>query len=380
MRSYLQIGILLMLVSIASLCGATAFGVSDVRRAVSMLMSTQSSTELSPTFVQSIMQIISGTEITAELEELLTDGYLQEVIWRLRDIGDVDRAVQLEQELLQVLAHDDIVDIDTQVRSRGHNFLHVVRFANGVRGVLKHGYSERSAGREELAYHFDRLVGLDVFPLTVFRKLEQDLDILQMFEITDKGWGAMQLFMPHAADAAEIAMFIALRRAAVYGDIRAWAFAGVPDELRKDKVLGNAYSSFIPPMQPRIGTLKFLIGDADDAHAGNYMFPVRGRSFTVDADFAFERDTLASSPIVDAEHINRLFDNPHEYFTDTDFIARLENLTLEQIEAALQPLIDKYTECTPSGSFAGVCIRLKERIEDFVDIVSGKGAWVKSAQ
>ena len=63
---------------------------------------------------------------------------------------------------------------------------------------------------------------------------------------------------------------------------------------------------------------------------------------------------------------------PQDYFSDADFLARLEKITLDQIEEALRPVLAEHTESSEVDSFKEVCAALKERIELYISVV-GEG-------
>lgn len=338
----------------------------ELRGAIFALMSGQHTPSLSSQFMRKAREIVGGTEIMVELEKLLEGGNFQEAIWRLQEVDYVDQAARLEQLLTDVLEHENIVDINTQVRSLGYNLLHVVRFTNGVLGVFKHSLIEENVGREIAAYRFDKLLGLNVFPLTVSRKLD-DNDIIRKLDVGIGRIGAMQLFMPRAADANEIAELIAIKRSlSVSEDGLAFALARAVSDMHSDYPAKDTYKSFVPLIPKKIRMLKFLTLDNDDIHGGNYMFPMQGRSFAIDGGNAFAVDT---HPDVEKAHIDSLRKHPQDYFSDADFLAELEKITLEQIEATLLPVLAEHTESDDTDMLKEICMSIKERIDLYVSIV-----------
>ena len=151
-------GIVLLLVVTSSSgianAGGNAISGRELQSALFALMSGQHTPSLSPWFKHKIEGIVGGTEIMAELEELLEGGYLQELIWRLQDVGYAGKAASLELLLSDVLEHEEeIISVETQVRSRGYKLLHVVRFANGVQGVFKRALQSAVVSGREVQRH-----------------------------------------------------------------------------------------------------------------------------------------------------------------------------------------------------------------------------------
>lgn len=363
------LGVVLLLMVVGSSGIASARG-NAIKGAIFALTSSQHTQSLSSSLMSKIKGIVGGTDIMDELEELLEGGYLQEVIWRLQDTGYASKAANLEQLLSDILAYEEIVSIDKQLRSRGYNLLYVVRFANGVQVVLKHARrSVMGSGKEAMAYRFDKLLGLNVFPLTVMKELDRNY-VAKEFGVGASGVGAMQLFMPRAVDADEIAGLVALKRNLAVSEDKS-AFAAVQDiaELDSSHPAKSNYKPFVPPMPKKVRTLKFLTRDRDASHGGNYMFPLRGRNFTIDGDKAFEIETRYFPPSIERSYVNKLRESPQDYFSDADFLSRLEKITLNQIEEALYPVFAKYTESIEDVWFKEVCASLKERIDLYIRVV-----------
>ena len=368
-----NIVLLLVVIGSSSIANASGKAISsrELQGALFALMSGQPTQSLSPQFRHKIEAIVGGTEIMGELAELLEGGYLQEMIWRLHDVGDADKAASLEQLLSDVLEHEEVAGVDTQVRSRGYNLLHVVSFTNGMRGVFKYApMGDAIFVREEAAYRFDKFLGLNVFPLTVMREIDR----------TDKelakgasGFGAMQLFMPRAADAGEIAELIAIKLTlAISEDDLAFASAQEIAKKDSDHPAKSNYESFVPPMPKKARTLQFLIRDKDILYEGNYMFPMKGRSFATDGGKAFKIGIKHFPTTVEKFHVDMLRAHPEDYFSDAYFLARLEKITLDQIEEVLHPVLAKHSEPSEADNFKEVYAAMKKRIDLYISVV-GEG-------
>ena len=335
MRAYVQIILVVWLtytpVSFGK--GRVAITASELQAAITALVAAQPSITLSAALLHDIRQIIGDTTRDTEPEALLQEGNLQEVIWHLQDVGFADRALQLEKLLAALLQYEEIVTIDTHGRNRNYNLLHVVTFASGLRGVFKNGHS---ASNEGAVYRFDKLIGLHVFPLTVSRLLTSNFGntILYIGEP-----GALQLYMPAAA-ASEIAELLAAKHD-LDTDISYAQIVHMVDHLRNQHDLDTDVSDtktvqrlyhllnkyyfnstehkpFVPAVHPKIRTLQFLTRDTDASYPGNYMFPTRGRSFAIDGGYAFKAGTTEN------KYVKDFIKHPHNYFSDADFIARLE--------------------------------------------------------
>ena len=353
--------------------GSAAISVRELRAAVTALVGAQPSVMLTTTFVRDVKQIIGDTTINTELEELLQIGNLQEVVWRLREVGFADRAQQLEKLLATVLQDEEIVTLDTQTRNRGYNLLHVVTFANGMQGAFDHKPYDWMKNDVAL-YHLDRLIGLDVVPLTASRKFTDVFVDEQLARESE--FGALRLYTP-VANADEIASLIVTRRKLGI-DVSYQKIVQQLDYPRDgyyridvDRTYGD-YESFVPDIHPKIRTLQFLTSDASLGHAGNYVFPLRGRSLAVNGEYAFKVGTDASAPSIEKAHVAALHEHPQDYFGDADFIARLEKITPKQLEESLFPAFKEDTECIKTGEFSRICTGLQQRIALFVDVVGGK--------
>ena len=78
-------------------------------------------------------------------------------------------------------------------------------------------------------------------------------------------------------------------------------------------------------------------------------------------------------PIIEKSHVDNLHARPQDYFSDADFLARLEKITLDQIEEALRPILAEHTEASEADRFIKeISAVLKERFDLYISVV-GEG-------
>ncbi len=191
----------------------------------------QEEVKITDEFLNQIRKIISG--IDDDFEALLKDGNIQEVIWQLRERGLLSQATELEELVTDVLKNGKIV-VNSRRASGGVTGAYELVFANGMRAIAKHWHQAGAIAMSEL----DRLIGTNVFPLTVHRKIGH----VQHYSV--------QLFV---------------ERAKHYGELNE----------HSDKLYSLAETK-------RIKLLAMLGGDWDSG-SHNMMMPSKGRGFMIDA-------------------------------------------------------------------------------------------------
>ena len=241
--------------------------------------------------------IAALTSTIAVAAELIRVGNLQEIIWQLQETGMLDKAAQLEKVIADMLATAKIGQMERI--GKGVSGAQLVTFANGLRGV----YKVSRPAHEVAMYRLDKLIGTNVFPVTVMRTI-------------DGKTGSVQLFIENAPSAAEIKI---MRRAR--GDVH-----GISNPAA-------------------INTLR-LLGHDDDHNDHNNIYPIKGRAIAIDGDHAFYhskgwlgfwkhfRQHLGQS---EGEQL-RTAQVYSEYRIDPTFISGLEKITPEQIDAVIAPI------------------------------------------
>ncbi len=240
-------------------------------------------------FTDKMSAIIDTTPIATELFDLVKVGGLQEVVWRLDEGGFATEATAMKKLIEDVLTNAKIVGTDDQAL-KGSTRPQLLEFDSGLRGVFKGNWE-----REVAAYRFDQLLGLNVFPITVPRRMDGY-----------QGSGSVQLFIDGAK-----------------GDFFRQYF-------NYAKLIGkdiHGTSKYVA----RNNTFFMLMLDTDGNDFNN-LATISGRSMTIDAGRAFKDNPRS---------VDRIKENIKRYplYLDADFIARLDNITLEQLEAIFQPLL-----------------------------------------
>ena len=290
--------------------------------------------------VDKLTVLASNSTIAAEIDALIEVGNLQEIVWRLREEGMLDKADQLEKYLSNELATAEI--ISRQDIGAGSNNSQLLELANGMRAVCKTGISDcgmlggGDIGTREVAlYKLDQLIGTNVFPVTVARTI-------------DGNASSIQLFIENAASAKKIV------------------------EWRK----GKGEPSNVPGSKA-INTLR-LLGNDSDRNYNNYLYPVKGRVFAVDGEYSFTHhdiffvdnnyENIIDKQVIEWQDLwehfrvsqnRRLEDLPASvlqkiepifseiyrgYLADADFMARLEKITSEQVDAIIFPIVESMAE------------------------------------
>ncbi len=240
-----------------------------------------------PEFTDKMSAIIDATPIATELSDLVKVGGLQEVVWRLDEGGFATEATAMQELIEDVLTNAKIVSMDDQ-SLEGSTGAQLLEFDSGLRGVFK-GYWER----EVAVYRFDQLIGLNVFPITVPRRMDGY-----------QGNGSVQLFIDGANGDFH-------RQYASYAKL-----IGIPETDR-------------PYAKNR--TFSLLMLDID-SNPSNNLATISGRTMKIDAGQAFSNK-------YSADEIKENIKNA-QYYLDDDFIARLDRITPEQLEAIFQPLFE----------------------------------------
>ncbi len=259
-----------------------------------------------PELTSKISAIIDSTAIDTELSALVKLGNLQEVIWKLAEHGFTSEATAMTKLIEDVLMNGEIISKDAEALSIGATKPLLLELSNGLKGVFKGDYGQydkwqRSYDwpqREIAAYKFDQLLGLNVFPITVPRQIGDY-----------KGGGSIQLFIDAAAG----------------------------NDFYKQYVSYLLTGKNIPPNSQEFNvknrTFFALTMDRDiDAYAFNNIKPIAGRLIKIDAEQAFY--SLYGSAGED------LLKKPENFYTDADFIERLDNIATAQLEEFFQPLFD----------------------------------------
>lgn len=177
----------------------------------------------------------TGTPLGAAastVDSLLDGARLQEAAWAARAAGDTARAEVILARLDSILRSPPITAKPLDLASQGVSYTFRLTFQGGVAAIFKVDGSDLfcpscGAGREVAAYRIDRLLGLDLTPMTVLRDIVVDGDTLT---------GSAMYFVHGATRPADVG-------------------ADKPDILRfLDAVLGNS---------DRHGANWLLVGDGD---------------------------------------------------------------------------------------------------------------------
>ena len=287
-----------------------------------------------PEFANKISAIIAPTSLDKELSALVKLGNLQEVVWKLEEGGFASEATAMTKLIEDVLTSGEIINKQV-IEGIASTQPLLVEFDSGLKGVFKGDYGQYNEWKygdwdwdqvdwpqKEIATHkFDQLLGLRVFPITVPRQLAE-------------GRGSMQLFVEHSSSA----MSNFYKQHISYAEL----IGITPD---KPDMAGKAKN----------WTFFNLTMDSDtDAIASNNIYPFLGRMIKIDADQAF--NLLGNYESIG----DKLLKNPENFYTDPDFIERLDNITTQQLEEIFQPLFD------PSRA-TDIVKSLHENIRSYVD-------------
>ncbi len=131
--------------------------------------------KISDDFLASVSNIVEGVD--GDFQAYLEVGNIQEVIWQLRERGLVKHAATLEKLVTDVLQNAEMAVEDKRTFG-GITGARELEFTNGVRAVAKSWDQAKAIAMSEL----DKLIGTNIFPLTVHRKFAQGRDyVLQLF-------------------------------------------------------------------------------------------------------------------------------------------------------------------------------------------------------
>ena len=263
-------------------------------------------------FLEQIKNLTAGKRVLSYIE----NGNLQEIVWHLRDIGEMEKADKLEELLVAVLREEEVVKVE--MAEGGRTGAYVLTFKNGMRGVFKN----RSEIWEGAAmYRFDKLLNTNSFPITVKRVVELSDDIelvapVKLEEAVVRVEGSVQLFVEnsiHMSGAGKI-----------YGD-NLW-FIDQPRRLR---------------------TLALLANDGDMG-AHNVLLPAKGRALGIDGGHAFltHRKTSIHASLMERDVLGRdeVQNNLHKYYTHPDFIRRLQEIDDKDLQHVVEPLFNFFRE------------------------------------
>ena len=177
------------------------------------------------------------------VDALLADARLQEAAWAARAVGDTARAEAILGRLAGLLRSDPVDARPRSMDEQGVSYTFGLIHDEGVRALFKVDGSDIfcpgcGAAREVAVYRIDRLLGLDLTPMTVLRSLVHDGDTLQ---------GSSMYFVVDTRVPSE-------------------AGAVKPDRLRLlDAIVGNS-----------------------DRHARNWLVREEGSAVAIDHNRAFE--------------------------------------------------------------------------------------------
>ena len=258
--------------------------------------------ELSPRLRSEIERITHGTGIG---EELMQVGNLQEVVWQLREMGAGQQSEELTLLLRDTLENAEIVAMEDI--GVGRSGAQLVKFANGLRGVFKTEHTDEDKFiREVMVYHFDRLIGTHVFPLTTLR-------------VIDGEEGSMQLFIENSMSAFDIVE----KRLDMM-------------EERRDIYSLDRIADILEVESPNVKTLKLLTLNSDHINPQNYLFPFAGRIVAIDGSRSFSGRGDAVKEIV--RHLRA---SPDAYNLDPTLVSQLVGVssTLTEVDDALLSLL-----------------------------------------
>ena len=299
--------LLFVLLSISVLPPAVAARAKNTLQVVFARAGLPHKVELSPQLKRKIEGMILGVGLGEMGEGLLQTGNLQEIIWQLWETGAKQQSEELTLLVRDTLENAEIIDMEDI--GVGHSDAQLVKFANGLRGVFKTASNgDDEFIREVMVYHFDRLIGTHVFPLTTLR-------------VIDGEEGSMQLFIENSMSAFDIVE----ERLEGTG-------------IHRDKFNLNRIMDVLEVESPNVKTLKLLTLNSDRVNPQNYLFPFIGRVIAVDGSRAFSGGENALQKIA-----RRMRAHPNAYNFDPTFISHLEQLrasaTLTRVNDALLSLL-----------------------------------------
>lgn len=238
--------------------------------------------ELSPQLKSKIEGIMLGVGLGKMGEELLQTGNLQEIIWQLWETGAEQQSEELTLLLRDTLENAEIVDMEGI--GIGRTGAQLVKFANGLRGVFKTASTDYDEFiREVMVYHFDRIIGTHVFPLTTLR-------------VIDGEEGSIQLYIENSMSEFD----------------------------RRLKATGTHHdeTDFTAVESPNVKTLRLLTLSSDQINLQNYLFPFAGRIVAIDGSRAFSGGEDAVKEV--ARHLRM---NPDMYNLDPTFVSQLAGVS-----------------------------------------------------
>ena len=119
-----------------------------------------------------------GTPAPA-IEDLLAAGRLQEAAWAARAAGDTARGEAILVRLDSILRSAPLRARPLGLDSQGVSYTFRLRHDEGIEAIFKVDGSDIfcptcGASREVAVYRIDRLLGLDLTPMTVFQSIDDD--------------------------------------------------------------------------------------------------------------------------------------------------------------------------------------------------------------
>lgn len=310
-----------------------AHSIPELQQQISKLVGTNDQLEkvsITADFLRRVRDVADDSKF----EPLLAAGNLQEIIWQLRDENLVAKAEQIEALITDVLKNHRIVA--AKPAAGGVHRAHAVSFANGVRAIVKPWHQTRAVGLSRL----DRLIGTNIFPLTVLRQINGQQHSVQLLierAMTNSEIGILllELQQQEQLPKTDATLLITL----------------VYNPLYHERIFNDETR--------RMLTLA-LLGSYHDSGTHNIMTPSIGRPFLIDGGEAFEdyKKLASLKAYYSGYDYDRLIWtnfrlNLNEgnlrnigrgkYFTDAAFIVRLENITSEDLEAVIAPLFTVFT-------------------------------------
>ena len=206
----------------------------------------------------------------------------------------MDAADELEKLLISALQKEKIVKVKRA--AGGRTGAQILTFENGMRGIFKH----RENWEGIAMYRLDKLLGTNVFPITVRRAVEFDEVVVN---------GSVQLFVEKSSEL----LLVGANRAS-------------------EDTLDVSLLSRTPR---RIKTLALLAQDGDMGHH-NIMIPAHGRQFAIDGGHAFGTQLM--------KDISDVLQNNHDkYYTHPDFIKRLQSINDADLHHVVSPLFNFFS-------------------------------------
>ena len=129
------------------------------------------------------------------IKKYLAEDRPQEAIWTLRAFGLRKKADKIEKELLEFMSDTKLNVKVKDTYSANSGYIYRLILAKGrLRGVFRFGNSPFK--NEVLAYHLDRLLGLDIVPMTVLRNLQtEEKDGNGFLGLREKTSGSLQYYV-----------------------------------------------------------------------------------------------------------------------------------------------------------------------------------------